>query len=162
MKLGYNYSMIIEKKTVIKALQTENLSYGWFFNSKKSKNAEKDCPVCAVGAIIRKSLGRKIGKYTNKAEFGFELNDYCAELTDHLYTDINPEILLKEKNYLGALSSYFESFGPVLGLGDIKVTPVVRKRLIEFAKKNFPTRFKVQDFDELAEKAFADISEYGN
>ena len=146
--------MIIEKKTVIKALKTEPLEYGFFFDFHNSDISidEKDCPVCAVGAVIRKSLGRKINKYMSERCGGddFNLSTYCEELTNYAYVHIDPKKLLKQKNYLGALSCYFESFS---GDNEGNVTPEVEKKLIDFVRKNFPTRFKVKDFEDLKKES---------
>lgn len=151
--------MIIEKKTVIKALKTEPLQYGTFFDT--AVLSERNCSVCAVGAVIRKSLGRKINKSLDIcSKFGIDLSWYCQELTQNKYVGYTPEGLLKNKNYLGALSCYFESF--FSKDYDRNVTLEIREKLIEFAKKNFPTRFKVRDFEELAKESLEDVREQGN
>ena len=135
--------MIIEKKTVIKALKTENLEYESFFSASEDVS-HRQCSVCAVGAIIRKSLGRKMKKII-KNGYPTILSLYCIELTDGAYIGENVKKLLKNKNYLGALSCYFESFSDDF---DGNVVPEVEEKLVEFVRKNFPTRFKVKDFEE--------------
>lgn len=51
--------MIIEKKIVIEALRKEPLNTNRFFDDydKPSK-----CEVCAVGAVVRRSIGKKLIK----------------------------------------------------------------------------------------------------
>lgn len=145
--------MIIEKKKVIQALKTENLSGGHFFVPSKDVS---NCKVCAVGGVIRKHLGRAIKKYRD----GF-LTDYCQAVTLHKYTsDENVGFLLKNKNYLGALSAFFEFItSPQKGSDvfdgvayiSLPVDSEMRKKLVEFVKENFPTRFKVVDLDKFDE-----------
>ena len=129
--------MLIEKKIVIKALENEPLSFGHFFNNP---NNEKNCEVCAVGAVIRKTLGKNINKFDVS-----HLKEYCIFVTRNMFLGQNVKCLLKEKNYLGALSCYFEAHDSDGYNLPAVVDSVLRKKLVSFVKKNFPTRFKVLD-----------------
>lgn len=118
---------IIKRSVVIKALKTENLVRGWFFKSSENK-AEvypKDCKVCAVGAILRHVSFETWARKNN-----VDLGDLGVDATNGQYAEDNYKELLEYKNYLGALSNYFE-------LGR------TRKQCIDFVKRYFPKSFKL-------------------
>ena len=134
--------MIIEKRTVIKALREEPLESGSFFD----KNNVKNCKVCAVGAVVRKSLKGKINGLTRNT-----LVSYCETITNEEYINEDVEYLLAKRNYLGALSTFFEWEAGSDDDSDCSgpnITPELRETLVEFVRKNFPTRFKVIDVDK--------------
>jgi len=116
----------ITKANVIKALKKEKLKCGWFFNSNVTINNVVDCSVCAVGAVLRHMSFEKwaIEQCLNTNGLG-----YAAVENKYISEDINQ--LLKEKNYLGALSNYFEDYH-----GD-------RAKTIAFVKKHFPNKLTI-------------------
>lgn len=129
--------MIIERKTVIKALKTEPLARGYFF--EVAAEDIKNCQVCAVGGIVRQHLSDAI----LQAKGWDELSTYCEYVTNYKYDSsvdqAEQKQLIKEGNYLGALSAFFERQSD-----SGKVTKKHRESLVNFVKKNFPVKFKVK------------------
>lgn len=129
--------MIIERKTVIKALKTEPLARGYFF--EVAAENIKDCKVCAVGGIVRQHLSDAI----LQAKRCDELSQYCEYVTGYKYDisvdESQQKELIKEGNYLGALSAFFERQSD-----SGKVTKKHRESLVNFVKKNFPVKFKIK------------------
>ena len=130
---------IIKKSDVIVALKTERLKRGhWFtptYELNKGEPCKKNCRVCAVGAVLRKVsfeqwarnkslslnlLGEKAVRFNKNSQYSFNSTSTITDVED----------ALKDKNYLGALSAYFEQ-------GHIK------KQCIECVKKKFPKKFKL-------------------
>lgn len=116
---------IITKKLIIKALQTEKLRHGDFFRSDKP-----NCTVCAVGAVLRHVsfeswVRNKLGRSVCASAIGDIATQNCAIL----HSSMDVHTLVQNKNYLGALSCYFED-------GHTK------RACIAFVKKYFPKSFK--------------------
>jgi len=123
----------ITKKQIIKALETElHLERGKFFapvmvyRSDKGYGSsrrifKKDCPVCAVGSVLR-AMSYETWAKRNKLDLT-ALGEY---VTVEDYIGLHHKKLIKEKNYLGALSCYFEDHD-----GN-------RKKTIKFVRKYFP------------------------
>lgn len=128
----------LTKNQVIKALKTEPLRAGAFFNTEKRdsfSDTPAECRVCAVGAVLRNSLGKKILKESNDSQLGDLAEGYCQGQ----YIDYNSQELLKEKNYLGALSNYFEYL--MKREKSKHASAAVVERLVNFVNKNFPNKF---------------------
>lgn len=129
--------MVIERKTVLKALRTEPLARGYFFELEATDN--NACKVCAVGGIVRQHLSKQI----LKTKGSDELSVYCEFITGHCYdstvNEAEQKQLIADGNYLGALSAFFERQGGVK-----RVTQKQREQLVQYVKKNFPVRFKVK------------------
>lgn len=114
---------IITRRQVLRALRTEPSIYsGSFFRGDKP-----NCKVCAVGAVLR------------QVSFEKYLRDNDCRINDVVYDNMNDaggfsdrdcfEDELANKNWLGALSVYFEQGNSV-------------KKCIEFVKKYFPPSFE--------------------
>lgn len=123
------------KAQIIKALKTEPvLKRGAFFEPRIDLIRDNErCAVCAVGAVLRALSFEKFAKkYSN--DHGLPpsrlLHDMGSGLCDANYTSSDPEFLVEEKNYFGALSSYFE-------MG------ATRRRCIAFVKKHFPAKIRI-------------------
>ena len=137
--------MIVTRKQIIHALRTENLQGGsWFEDTQYNENTgeyEKlnptTCPVCAVGAVIRSTgVVTKKNSFSKLCLWAYKLvNGIATE--DDLSTDTKEGIktLLNEKNYLGALSVYFEAMADN---GRIR-----RDRLVKFVKTHFPSQLRI-------------------
>lgn len=150
-------SVVIEKCTIIKALQTENLERGSFFNiGDTMSDADflkqlKTCPVCAVGATLRKTAGPKtlmtLAKYrgVGVSEIAYETCDGRVAVKDTLRLPPSyrkqAKALIRSKNYTGALSVFFER--DRIGTSEV-VTKEDRAELIAFVREHFPTRFKLE------------------
>lgn len=126
----------IYREQILKALLTEPLQGGQWVE-KEYLHEIGDCRVCAVGAILRSCL-----KMTNS-----EIHENGARVTNNrcvrngLYDNINyPKNELKKKNYLGALSIFFEDL--VYRRND-GATPNDRVKLCKFVLDNFPSRITV-------------------
>lgn len=116
----------ITKENVIKALESEVLCRRYFFE-KKRLLTPPGCKVCAVGAVLRHMSFEKWGR-KNK----LDLNHIgWASLHDADPVGQDPYDLLKDKQYLAALSNYFED-------GNSK------KKCIAFVEKNFPEKLIVE------------------
>lgn len=139
--------MIITKKQVITALENEPLRPGQFI--RYDKKPIGDCQVCAVGAVMRTVLN-------NNIEHRDEFSSLCENVTDFQYVGEDTDELLQNKNYMGALSNYFEEmmFDNDDGKNewdddeDDDGAPIVesrhRKELIQFVNDNFPEQFEVE------------------
>ena len=122
----------ITKVQIMKALKDEPLleHRGWFKESGPGIS-EKDCAVCAVGCVLRamsfETWARKTGLILNG--LGWRAVKSSAHVThdDYFYIGIH----LKNRNYLAALSAYFESDHS-------------RKECIAFVKKNFPKKLTLE------------------
>lgn len=117
----------ITKKQVIEALETEPLTLGNFWVYSK---IVPDCSVCAVGAVLRRTSFERAFRGRNSMTIG-ELatkNQYFEGLG-------KVKSLLKSRNWLGALSSYFEGLS-------CNMLPR-EKKTIAFVKKNFPAKFQL-------------------
>lgn len=124
----------ISKFEVIKALVNEpKLRRGyWFKPSEKDGNIiRKNCAVCAVGSILRAISFEKWGRKRN-----INLNDLgsCIIDTTNVSGDSFDNIPehLENKNYLAALSCYFESGKS-------------RLKCVEFVIKEFPAVLTIQE-----------------
>lgn len=115
----------ITRALVIKALKTETLRRRTWF----ADNQKPGCRVCAVGAVLRhcsfETWARKLNLDLNDLGQPAVKNEDCFGGSQTVV-----KILLKKKNYLGALSEYFES----------KHT---KKQCIAFVKENFPKSFRL-------------------
>jgi len=111
----------ITKTNVIKALNKEDLVRGNFFQRESTK-----CAVCAVGAVLRHMSFEKWAiKLINRQG---NIGDVA---TKNVYVNGSIRYLIKEKNYLGALSCYFEQ-------GHTK------KTCIKFVKRYFPKKLTIE------------------
>jgi len=138
---------IIKRRTVIRALKTEPLIHGLWWGEKETDKSKYDygrfiganeikpnCPVCAVGAVLRAASFEK----------AFLSYDPC-NVANSAIKEVDGagdcwEELLEEKNYLGALTNYFESF---IERADGTARESTRRKCVEFVKKNFPKQFKL-------------------
>jgi len=131
----------LTRQNIIRALKTEPLQRrAWFHASQCADTSVlKECPVCAVGAVMRKCLNIM---NSNKA---IELTQGVACYTSEIKADGITKTeyiqgLLENKNYLGALSVLFESQSKA---ENSRVTANNRKELIAFVKNNFPKTIRV-------------------
>jgi hypothetical protein len=132
----------ISKKKVLEAIKNEPLYSGeWAKIDANGKvMRDKDCPVCAVGATLRKA-----GFSNNEvSRFGRKMSDHGDVAPDFLSwegaKDMKQYVLncLANKEYLHALSIKFEDQADKTGVG--KKT---RSVLVNFVEKNFPNRIKL-------------------
>jgi hypothetical protein len=125
---------VIKKSQVIKALKTEKLKRGqWFYINDYVSTLPPTltCKVCAVGAVLRQVSFVKWA-IKNNVNWGY-LGDSATNNSECLRGDDAKEEIeleLNNKNYLAALSNYYESGH-------------TRKQCIEWVKKNFPKQFKL-------------------
>lgn len=132
-------SKVIKRSDVVKALASEPLQPGHFYNPTANRGR---CNVCAVGAVVRNVFNKKLGGELQKEAF----NQVCHLVTKNQYVEDDVKSLLQEGNYLGALSNhfeanYFESEQYLTPTG--KVNAAGRKALIEWVEKNLPEKFTV-------------------
>lgn len=130
--------MKISKKLIIKALKIENLAQGEFFNVNFDFSNKHTCPVCAVGAVLRKSLKpSQLPETENELhKLGLRVTNYDAIVNSNNESEwkIGIQESLIKKNYLSALSKYFESTLCLTKSGDVS-----RRKLVNFVKKHFPS-----------------------
>jgi len=119
----------ITRSEILKAIRTEPLVSGNFVQTENNK--EKNCAVCAVGAVLRIAGQNN----TEIHSFGEQLmyEGVCSSQPHYVILEE-----LKERRYLHALSMKFEFYAFRLGKG--KRT---RKLLANFVKKNFPKVIKL-------------------
>ncbi len=144
----------ITKKNAIKAVMTEPLKGNqWFHDGNVSK-----CEVCAVGAVLRNSTSLKNTSYyraLNMAEKVVKINDYTvsADGCKNFWDQDDYQDALKDKNYMGALSMYFEYLYDSLGYDktgqyykeiSLKHLKTIRLALHDFIVAEFPDKFVVE------------------
>lgn len=110
----------IKKAVVIKALKKESLVSGAYFATLGNKG----CDVCAVGAVLRAVSFEKWAIKKGVESLGEIAVGYADPCNDD-YKE-----LLKERNWLGALSNFFEQSND-------------RAKTIAFVKEHFPAQFKL-------------------
>lgn len=122
--------MRITRKEVLKAIRTENLKEGSPISDRDGV-LDKECKVCAVGAVLRQKGidDESIHSTFYQVTFG----TYGVDGTGDEHK------ALRDKEYLGALSIKFEKLAANYGCG--KRT---RTRLTEFVKDNFPKQFNTR------------------
>lgn len=130
--------MKITKEQVLTAIKTEPLKAGSFLRADGKPINE--CEVCAVGAVMRNVLN-------NKIEDEDDFHKLCGRVTREQFIDNDVDVLLKNENYLGALSNYFEEMIDCKTWvpGDINLiaTQDDIKELVTFVEENFPEEFEV-------------------
>lgn len=118
-----------KKEEILKAIRTEKLKRGQFFHDSlyPKDPVAQTCKVCAVGAIMRSKL-HKYPSDISLAGLGARMINFQLLWSD---TAQIPR-LIEDKNYLGALSSYFETVSE-------------RKcDLVKFINKHFPKSITVE------------------
>ncbi len=135
----------ITKNEIIKALYTERLQGGRYVNyddydGTLPKN-KVPCPVCAVGAIISnampthktKSVAWVAGELTYDSVFSGDSDKL-------IYKDYQEKVLrhLEHREYLSALSTYFE--GGIVENYNARgfATTAFRTKLADFVAAHFP------------------------
>lgn len=136
--------MKITRRQVINALRTEPLTHGtWVYQDGfNGPSKETECPVCAVGAVLRKA---GLSNYEID-QAGNALMDNGSVTSDTAVADY-----LANGLYLNALSCEFESrriHGKAL-----KATKAFRERLITWVKKNLPVTFNAPEVKAPRKKA---------
>lgn len=151
-------SVLIKKSVVIEALMTEPLRAKEFFHTGRQCEIDiNTCSVCAVGAVLRKSLGaKKLEAFDKQFNYGDHI-PYAGFLGGYIGQTILKgsftsdeygylDDIVAEKNYLGALSIYFEALIDKYEYAELEgesSLPFVRNLLVAFVKKHFPTQFRL-------------------
>jgi hypothetical protein len=126
---------IITKAQVIKALRTEPLEAQAFFHSEYA--TLERCNVCAVGAVMRQTSCLKWAQ-----ENGLRPVRIAQMLTNDQYKTNHPVRQIKEGNYFGGLSSFFEKYYTKKREKD--GVRAARAMMVEFVKKHFPAAVEVR------------------
>lgn len=128
----------INREKIIEALKTEPLKRGAFFHNASFDNIQDAyaCEVCAVGAVLRRCFNiiSDVSGFVVTRNSALWEKEACSVT---LRQAIKNE--LKIKNYMGALSIFFESQDIMYSA----VTPLQRRNLIRFVKRNLPNRVAV-------------------
>jgi hypothetical protein len=132
----------VSRDQIIKAINTEPLQPGNWVH-REDLAVIGDCGVCAVGGVLR-SLGLSNDMISDKVTSVLNRATVYDE-SDREGSEGDIRRTLKAKDYLGALSMKFEfisrrHYGEVL---KGKTLARVRKELVAFVKKNFPSRVKL-------------------
>lgn len=146
----------VTKKQIIHAIKTEPLISGFWIRPKYI-GTEKDCPVCAVGAVLRAAGANAL-----------EIDDYGSNLVayhDGVAGKVRAEGLrlsvyqAKNGDYMAALSTRFEAIADD-NYCDLEPPPTVldrdigtpdftnlkyasnkvRRNLVKFVEKHFPNK----------------------
>lgn len=136
--------MKITRKQVLMAVRYEPLTSG---NWVRYDDAGKSCGVCAVGATLRKcgvvdknisALACNIFEATNEYTRSFDEPVTDAKLVSKH---------LSHKNYLAALSCYFEGVvAPKYNITAVNIAPPeAREELATWVEKNIPARFTAKE-----------------
>lgn len=133
----------VTREQILEAIKTEPLTSGYWVQYRNDEdgiygiNLDPNCPVCAIGGVLRKSglsneeidhFGNKMGNYGPISARDFRLEREVVEMTTNF---------LKKKQYLHALSLKFEHLAEQ-GIGSI-----TRKKLAKFVRDNFPAKVEL-------------------
>lgn len=144
---------LVTKDQVIEALKTEPLRAGSFFDMFHGSQLET-CDVCAIGAVMRKTLGVKTLRSLTFSTSLFDLGSFLCKGYYSKVVGVSISNLLNKKNYWGAPSSYFEKtagqisdkiyyrvayLDPAANLHNEEIA-VLRKKTISFVRRNFPDK----------------------
>lgn len=146
-----NNTVTITKAQILEAIAEEPLApkhWAWepiLYSHNDPVADEKDCNVCAVGAVMR----RVMRVPTIRGNTGY-LRDVCAYVANGAASDWR--YYLGEKEYLTALSARFEGLGG--GLCEYDLTKV-RAILSAWVTEEFPDSFEqdINGFLPLASEA---------
>jgi hypothetical protein len=132
----------LKKSLIIAALENNELIHKVFFWADNTKTKPYDtpigkCKVCAVGAVIRDCILNKKATQVDGSGLAHGLIKGVS-----IFHDKNQ--YLSEKDYLSALSTFFECLDRDLRISKSEV----KLRTIEFVRKNFPTQFSVKIHDQ--------------
>lgn len=142
----------ISKAKIIEAIEKEPITRlepgTWIDNEQGytvgSSKKEKNCSVCAVGAVMRNAC-------LNPKQDAYRVEAAASAAVGNINCTSNSSLALSHKNYMAALSAEFES-----GAGDLmmpgsasknhrdwqevstKEKRELKKQVISFVKKNFP------------------------
>ena len=134
----------IKRGVVIKAIRKEHLQTTVWIDIDAGVGV-LECPVCAVGAVLRKVSFVKAlvddnkGRWANQI-IGRSLLTNCNVNADEIASSSSTKqinSLLKRGLYLQALSGRFETW-----FNDKLPTAKRRERLVEWVKHNFPREFE--------------------
>lgn len=145
---------IITKKSILKALAKEPLVRGRWV-AKPHLEVIGDCPVCAVGAVLRGAglSNCDIVRTASDAceQTGPDMSDVFIRYSDEHYYQTSEGSkarhaaglkqateLTQKKDYLSALTVLFEAQSY-----NTRVTPKHRQEMITFVKGNFPANLKI-------------------
>lgn len=131
----------LRKSLIIAAIEKNELIHKAFFWADNTKKKPYDtpigtCKVCAVGAVIRECI---LNKKATQVD-GSGLAHYLVP-GGSIFHD--KDQYLKDKDYLSALSTFFECQDRDLRIPKSEV----KSRTIEFVRKNFPTQFSIEIHD---------------
>lgn len=137
------------KKTIIKALEKEPLIAGRFFE----KEYDKNCSVCAVGAVIRNSI-KDVDLYTTRTANKMT-NDLSICNSFGLESKLNEiDDVINQFHYLSALSMFHEHMAAT-SMKKVEIDDVItvfkdeesesnhRMELINFVEAYFPDEFNI-------------------
>lgn len=118
---------VITRRGVLEALKKEPLAIGSIFHDE----GKPGCKVCAVGAVLRRF---SFERFIRSRVGAYRLNQvamrlFSGDLVAMRYANIEIERYLDHKEYLPALSVYFEQGR-------------TRAQCLRFVRKNFPVRFE--------------------
>lgn len=136
--------MTIYKERAIEAIATEPLLKAgqWFRTTfylpeldKMITENLKECPVCAVGTILREHCFTT--KYTEKEAYGSKIENACNKF--YCDDDFKEHFLENRLNYLGNLSMAFEH----LAMFVEETSDDMRLNLISVIEATWPDQFEV-------------------
>jgi len=156
MRKSKNITKTVTRAMIYKALRTEKLKAGEFFENYSNP---MDCNVCAVGAVLKHASFVKAAQknYSDMDEVfnGYRISEQVCE--DRQCNGVDGALeLAEEGNYMGALSSYFEGLMELKAIRldkrnrfgetdstSVNVTKSIREKCVQFVKDNFPKTIKI-------------------
>lgn len=140
----------ISRNKVIEAVSTEPLFRGQWAARGYADSTGKTCPVCAVGAVLRKAGAPDAEEIRRiAAQRVADRGQYLALKHENAESMIREE--LKASRYLNALSIYFEKQASLTfsspddhGLLSGESLTKVRSKLKRFILKHFPARVSLE------------------
>lgn len=124
-------NVTIDKETILHALKSEPLERrNWITGdgSDSEPISDPSCTVCAVGAVLRQVMIPT----TPREQLSITAWRNCPVAIKSSAV----QSLLKDREYLDALSCYFESLRGT--------RPLMRKKLVAFVTKYFPEKITVK------------------
>lgn len=141
--------MLFTHALIIEALRKEPLAPGMWVEHF-SLQAVGTCNVCAVGAVLRHAFGMTNLRIFQVAPI-LTLNEGADSYTDRDLARDAADGLVAEKNYLGALSVWFEHRADAVFEFDLNCGAKMpldhpfREEMVQWVTENLPESFEVDE-----------------
>lgn len=153
-------TVLVSKQRIINAIKKEKLKAGYWLASKemiqsaenyegsskfddigrKTPIAQKDCMVCAVGAVFRSVCAKNSMIFDiDRHITGQDIEPYIYGAVSEAHAISRAQMLIDDEKYMSALSSYFEWLDENTNHKPYRI----KEKLIKFVKDNFPKNIEL-------------------